>query len=90
MIIYVCNQRSFKPAFETVFSVHIIHLNSKWIMCSRKTGVKCGNLRSFIYKNYQSLCLICSGGRNMGSASPRPISSSSRRASTPRESSPPR
>ena len=41
-----------KLAFKTGFSVHYIHLylcgqveNTKWILCSRKIGVKCAYLR---------------------------------------------
>ena len=47
------HQKSLKAAFKTVFSVHNSHLklcgqvkNSKWILCSRKTCVKCGYILS--------------------------------------------
>ena len=52
------HQKSWKFAFKIGFSVHNIHLylcwqleNTKWILCCRKTGVKCAYLRFW--------CTIC-------------------------------
>ena len=56
MIIYICTSKILKTCvFKTCFSVHNIHLcwqveNTKLILCSQKTGVKCAYLRFLMYK----------------------------------------
>ena len=62
LIIIFVHQKSQNPAFKTGFLVFNNHLNLcgqaenyKWIFCSRKTGVECGYLRSFMYKKYFTL-----------------------------------
>ena len=57
MIIYNCTSKSLNPAFKNEFLVHSNHLNLcgqvenlKWILSSRKPGVKCGYLRFFMYQ----------------------------------------
>ena len=57
IIIHICIKFFFKSAFKTKFLVHNNHLNlywqvnnSKWILCNRKTDVKCGYIRFIMYK----------------------------------------
>ena len=59
MIIYICTLEIFKTLVKTNFWVRNIHLylcwqveDTKWILCCRKTDVKCAYLRFLIYKVY--------------------------------------
>ena len=52
MIIYFHTSEILKTRFKNRFSVHNNHLylcgqveNTKWILCSRKMGIKCAYLR---------------------------------------------
>ena len=52
MIIYICTLEILKTRLKTGFSVRNIHLylcwqveDTKWILCCRKTDVKCAYLR---------------------------------------------
>ena len=51
-----CLKKSSSFVFKTCYYVHNNQLNlcgqvetSKWILCSQKTGVKCGYLRFLMY-----------------------------------------
>ena len=55
--LYLYIKNLFKFSFKAGFPVHDNHFklcglpkNSKWIMCSGKTGVRCGYLRLLVYK----------------------------------------
>ena len=58
LIFIFVHQKSRKLAFKTGLSVQNIHFywcglieNTKWILCSRKIGVKCAYSRYLIYTN---------------------------------------